>query len=176
MLNNSNTAQFPSSPSDPHCTGAPAVRVVPMRRRSRADFWRGEKTAKLLTMRGEGLSNTFIAVQLGISEACVRARLTELRARGVPIAKYKSGTRKGTSPERQYAANVTQNPETQRQATRRAETLQHYWHARGYPLARFWVDDSGRTADGSLIYTVRSNLVGGLPPGGRHPSIKVGVR
>lgn len=169
MLNNSNAAQSPDSQSDPHrqVSSTPAVRVVPMRRRMRAEFWRGDKVAQLMTLRSAGLCNVDIAVQLGISEACVRVKLTQLRAAGVPIAKYKSGSRKGTKPERQYAATVTPEPETQRQAACRAARLQRYWHARGYPMARFWVDDRGRREDGRVMYTVRSNLVGGLPPGGR---------
>lgn len=167
MLNNSNAAQFTDSQSDPHRSiSDPAVRVVPMRRRMRADFWRGEKVGQLMKLRSEGHCNTYIAVQLGISEACVRVKLTELRAAGVPIAKHKSGARKGVVIERQYAAPVSQTPETKHQAACRAARLQRYWYSRGFPMARFWVDDSARTDHGDTIYTVRSNLVGGLPPGG----------
>ena len=48
-----------------------------------------------------------------------------------------------------------------------AKRLQAYWHAQGYPSARFWAEPIPERFDkvGSYeIYRVVSNLVNGLPP------------
>jgi hypothetical protein len=48
-----------------------------------------------------------------------------------------------------------------------AKRLQEYWHARGYPAARFWAEPvSERFAKVGTyeIYRVVCNLVNGIPP------------
>ena len=45
-----------------------------------------------------------------------------------------------------------------------ARRLERYWHERGYPAARFWTEPLGEPFGTYEIYTVKCNLVGGLPP------------
>lgn len=48
-----------------------------------------------------------------------------------------------------------------------AKRLERYWHARGYPAARFWaepVDERFPKVGTYEIYRVVSNLIDGLPP------------
>jgi hypothetical protein len=55
----------------------------------------------------------------------------------------------------------------QRGAMALAKRLERYWHARGYPAARFWaepVDERFPKVGTYEIYRVVSNLVDGLPP------------
>lgn len=56
---------------------------------------------------------------------------------------------------------------SQKGAMALALRLQNYWHAKGYPAARFWAEPIGERFDkvGTYeIYRVASNLVRGLPP------------
>lgn len=56
---------------------------------------------------------------------------------------------------------------SQEGAMRLAKRLESYWHAQGYPAARFWAEPIGErfpkvgTYD---LYRVNCNLVNGLPP------------
>lgn len=55
----------------------------------------------------------------------------------------------------------------QRGAMALAKRLERYWHARGYPAARFWaepVDERFPKVGTYEIYRVVSNLIDGLPP------------
>lgn len=48
-----------------------------------------------------------------------------------------------------------------------ARRLEDYWHARGYPAARFWaeaIDERFSKVGTYEIYRVVGNLVNGLPP------------
>jgi hypothetical protein len=47
-----------------------------------------------------------------------------------------------------------------------AAQLNAWWHARGYPQARFWLDPVPirTTPRAALVWVVRNNLVNGLPP------------
>ena len=55
----------------------------------------------------------------------------------------------------------------QRGAMALAKRLERYWHARGYPAARFWaepVEERFPKVGTYEIYRVVSNLIDGLPP------------
>jgi hypothetical protein len=60
-------------------------------------------------------------------------------------------------------------PETlgQKGALALAKRLEQYWHGKGFPAARFWVEPIGERFEkvGTYeLYRVVSNLVNGLPP------------
>lgn len=56
---------------------------------------------------------------------------------------------------------------TQKGAKALAMRLEEYWHQRGYPAARFWIEPLPERFEkiGTCeIYRILSNLVNGLPP------------
>lgn len=55
-----------------------------------------------------------------------------------------------------------------------AERLAKWWHMRGYPQAEFRAV-ARKSKNGKEIWTVRSNLVNGLPPGWKGPTRKVNL-
>ena len=53
----------------------------------------------------------------------------------------------------------------QHQNTDLANRLEKFWHARGYPKAKVWVErEPGTGKEGKAVYGIRSNLVNGVPP------------
>ena len=55
----------------------------------------------------------------------------------------------------------------QRGAMALAKRLEHYWHSRGYPAARFWaepIDERFEKIGSYEIYRVKWNLIDGPPP------------
>jgi hypothetical protein len=45
-----------------------------------------------------------------------------------------------------------------------AAEIEELWHQRGYPQVRAWVEAKPVFSQFGAVYTVRTNLIGGLPP------------
>lgn len=80
-----------------------------------------------------------------------------------------TGTPDKTQLEDSHNERKTPAPNTtsQQGAMLLAKRLERYWHKRGYPAARFWVEPIGErfAKVGTYeLYRVACNLVKGLPP------------
>lgn len=152
--------------------------TAPKLRTGRASFWNPENIAQLLTMRQEGKGNVEIGRALGITEFSVNAKVSELRAAGVPIPKRPTGCPAGYKYAPQYktpreidATASSRRSETRGQVQARAQALMRFWHRKGHPQVTAWVVCEGSDRGGDTVYSLRSNLVNGLPPK-QHPAIR----
>jgi hypothetical protein len=54
-------------------------------------------------------------------------------------------------------------------AERLAAEIEEWWHRRGYPQVKAWVDGTAFVSDKGNVYTVRTNLIRGMPPKEKAP-------
>ncbi len=134
--------------------------------------WSWQEMDFIEKRRVDGWTCSAIAKALGRSETAVQIRIGEMRRAGSPIVpRHRAGVKVGEYLHKEKTpaqAAVTGQAEPLERVERRCKKLQDYWTSRGFYTVRFWVENVGiHRGDSKPIYAIRSNLVGGLPPGGR---------
>lgn len=136
---------------------------------TRPVFWTTARIANLIAHREDGLSNCEIGRLFGVTEGTISRKVKDLQKMGVQIARRSPGPMAGASQAKPYKTPAEFVPgrkgaETRAQVQDRAKALMRYWHNRGHLTVTAWVELDGSCRDGSPIFSLRSNLVNGLPP------------
>ena len=62
------------------------------------------------------------------------------------------------------ASRIPRELSSERGAKALAQEIEAWWHSRGYTQVQAWVDGRAFVSTGGNVYTVRTNLVRGMPP------------